>query len=247
MVNTNYYVCDKRKIQYELNQMIQCSLPEFTSDYFDHLISTKTPKTCREYMYIIRLFFEFLMYGNLEFHIATTNDFQITHLSHINSDHIKNFLEYIRNDSTPCNSDPFVTLSNRSKSTRLACLRSFFNYFFYNGALKSNPAYEFDMPKTEPAVATYLNDYEIIQLLTGIDNYTKSENISTLSSHYPIVLLLLYQGLTVSECCDLNIQDIDFFNNKMTIRRKNKIKILEINSHVLIELNEYLNLDSRNS
>ena len=91
MVNTNYYVCDKRKIQYELNQMIQCSLPEFTSDYFDHLISTKTPKTCREYMYIIRLFFEFLMYGNLEFHIATTNDFQITHLSHINSDHIKIF------------------------------------------------------------------------------------------------------------------------------------------------------------
>ena len=119
-----------------------------------------------------------------------------------------------------------VTNEERGKSRKLASLRSFYNYFFKNEMIKTNPASLVSMPKLHSKEIIRLEPNEVAQLLDQVEAGTKltekqaAYHAKTKVRDLALLTLLLGTGIRVSECVGLNIYDVDFDNMGIKVRRK---------------------------
>lgn len=114
----------------------------------------------------------------------------------------------------------------RGKARKLASLRSFYNYFFRNELIEKNPAALVPMPKLHEKEIIRLEADEVALLLDEVES---GENLTKQQLYYhqktkvrdiALLTLLLGTGIRVSECVGIDLQDIDFKNNGIKIRRK---------------------------
>ena len=125
---------------------------------------------------------------------------------------IEEYLEYLKYYKDE--SGIIHTNNDRGLHRKLAALRSFFNYYYKREILKNNPTVVLDMPKTY-----FLKN--------------KTRNLA-------LFTLLLGTGIRVSECVGLDIEDIDFKNNRIKIIRKGgKEDFVYFNDEVTEALYDY--------
>jgi site-specific recombinase XerD len=114
----------------------------------------------------------------------------------------------------------------RGKARKLASLRSFYNYFFQNEMIETNPAVLVKLPKLHEKEIIRLDPDEVAILL---DNAETGEKLTKKQLQYhqknklrdvALLTLMLGTGIRVSECVGIDIRDIDFNNNGIKIRRK---------------------------
>lgn len=109
---------------------------------------------------------------------------------------------------------------------KLACLRTLYRYFYKKESIKTNPASIVDMPKIHEKEIVRLDADEVSVLLDQVelgDKLTKSQqkfHDKTKTRDMAILTLLLGTGMRVSECVGIDINDIDFKNSGIKIRRK---------------------------
>ena len=114
----------------------------------------------------------------------------------------------------------------RGKARKLASLRSFYNYYFRNELIEKNPAALVPMPKLHEKEIVRLDADEVALLLDVVesgDKMTKQQlyyHQKTKVRDTALLTLLLGTGMRVSECVGIDLQDIDFKNNGIKIRRK---------------------------
>lgn len=150
-------------------------------------------------------------------------DFPLSVLESITREDIEEYLEYIsyyHKDSRE------ITNEERGKSRKLASLRSFYNYFYQTEQIEKNPAILIPMPKLHQKEIVRLDTDEVAILLDQVEdgtNLTKSQkkyHEKTKTRDTALLTLLLGTGIRVSECVGLDMEDVDFKNNGIKIRRK---------------------------
>ena len=220
------------------------TLPEFCKEFFRGIEEYTSTRTRLAYAYDIRLFFEFLHERNAACSKMDIEEYPITLLDQITRQDIEEYLEYLtlyQKDGRE------ITNDERGKARKLAALRSFYNYFFQNERIKNNPASLVPLPKRHEKEIIRLEPNEVAILLDQVEAGTKLTN-KELEYHkktkirdVALLTLLLGTGIRVSECVGLDINDINFDEGALKIRRKGGYEtVLYFGDEVEIALLDYL-------
>ena len=173
---------------------------------------------------IICVIFNYIKSSNPEMANVPVVDYPIELLDKIKATDIEEYLEYLRYYVTEDGKEH--TNGERGIMRKLACLRTLYRYFYKKESIKTNPASIVDMPKIHEKEIVRLDADEVSVLLDQVelgDKLTKSQqkfHDKTKTRDMAILTLLLGTGMRVSECVGIDINDIDFKNSGIKIRRK---------------------------
>lgn len=220
------------------------TLPPFCKQYFRGIQEYTSSRTRLAYAYDIRVFFEFLHTHNSICSQMEINKFSITLLDRITREDIEEYLEYI---TYYVKDGKEYTNNERGKKRKLAALRSFYNYFFCAELISSNPAALVPLPKQHEKEIVRLDIDEVAILLDQAEdgtNLTKGQlkyHEKTKIRDVALLTLLLGTGIRVSECVGIDINDIDFKNGGVKIRRKGGYEtVIYFGDEVANALHDYL-------
>lgn len=226
-------------------RQIQNTLPKFCRDFFLGIKDTTSTRTRLAYAYDLRLFFEFIKENNPCYKEKKITDFTISMLEEIAAQDIVEYMDYLsyyENEEGEA-----ITNDERGKQRKLASLRSMYNYFFKMELIEKNPAALVDFPKLHKKEIIRLDPGEVATLLDNIEN---GEELSkrqlqfhekTKTRDLALITLLLGTGIRVSECVGLDINNVDFRNNGILIRRKGGYEdIVYFGEEVEKTLKEYI-------
>lgn len=199
------------------------TLPPFCSQYFRGMQEYTSSRTRIAYAYDLRVFFEYMHENNPIFKKKRIEDYPLEMLDQITRLDIEEYLEYcsyyVKDGKEYMNDE-------RGKSRKLASLRSFYNYFYRNELIEKNPAALVPMPKLHQKEIVRLDADEVAILLDTVESGEKLSKQQLLYHQktkvrdVALLTLLLGTGIRVSECVGIDLQDIDFKNNGIKIRRK---------------------------
>lgn len=221
--NMNYHEkVNKDNIQ-KLRELLD-TLPGFCKAYFRGMSDTIASRTKIAYAYDLRVFFEFIMKNNSYCRNYAMIDLPLEILDKIGREDIEEYMEYLSLYKNSEDEDVFN--DERGKSRKLASLRSFYNYYFKNELIKTNPPSLVPMPKLHEKEIIRLEPDEVAELLdrveAGTDLTKKQLNYhnKTAVRDTALLTLLLGTGIRVSECVGLDLTDIDWNNDRIKVRRK---------------------------
>lgn len=198
-------------------------LPAFSKQFFRGIENSTSSKTRLAYAYDLRVFFEYLHKTNSSCGKMEIKDFPLSLLDRITREDIEEYLEYITYYQKD---EREITNDERGKSRKLASLRSFYNYFYQSELIEKNPAVLIPMPKLHDKEIIRLDADEVAVLLDQAEDgskLTKNQlkyHEKTKVRDVALLTLLLGTGIRVSECVGIDLEDIDFKNNGIKIRRK---------------------------
>lgn len=198
-------------------------LPRFCAEYFRSLEIRKSTNTRKNYAYDLGVFFYFLKSENPYFADKDIRNLSIDVLDMITAIDIEeylSFLESYRKDGR------LYTNKEEGKARKLSSLKSFYDYYFKKGLIKSNPTRMVDVPKIKEKNIIRLDPDEIAKLLDTAESGEKMTDKQlvfhnkTQVRDVTLLTLLLGTGIRVSECVGLNKTDVDFNNNAIRVIRK---------------------------
>ena len=217
---------EQLEINYTLKlREVMLTMPSFCREFFRAMETTTTAKTRISYVYDIRLFFNFLIETNPLYKNYETSDFKLNDLERITAIDIEEFAEYLKvyvnSYGRQCKN------SVRGIHRKLSSLRSFYAYYYKKQMISSNPTLLVDMPKLRNKEIVRLDADEVAELLDlvekGGDNLSGMKKVyyeKNKSRNLALFTLMLGTGIRVSECVGIDINDIDFKNNRIRIMRK---------------------------
>jgi len=240
---TNYHDELNKKNILHLRELLD-TLPPFCAQFFRGIQEYTSSRTRIAYAYDIRVFFEYLHESNPIFRKTPIKEYPLEILDKITRLDIEEYLEhcsyYIKDGKEYMNDE-------RGKSRKLASLRSFYNYFFRNEMIEKNPAALVKMPKLHEKEIVRLDPDEVAILLDTVET---GEKLTKKQMQYheknklrdvALLTLLLGTGIRVSECVGIDVQDIDFKNNGIKIRRKGGYEsVIYFGDEVRVALLDYL-------
>ena len=216
--------------------------PEYLNSFLDYstTILNKSPNSIKEYNYDLAMFLKFI---KLHFHLTDEHDFSKITIKDISIDTIKKiklddihaFISYL---ATEQKSKP------ATRARKVSTIRIFFKYLSQKANLiENNPAQDLETPKLDKRLPRYLNLDDSKKLLAATDN----EDNRNHERDYTIITLFLNCGMRLSELVGININDIDFSENKMTVIGKgNKERTIYLNNACVKAISEYLAVRPKN-
>ena len=227
------YYNDSKKVTYheqtDISNILKLravlkTLPDFCKDYFRAMDPLTTTKTRISYAYDIRIFFQFLLDENPAFKDYSMKDFTVDVLDQLKAIDIEEYQEYLK---VYKNGDKTETNGERGLKRKISALRSFYAYYYKHEFIQTNPTVLVDVPKTHEKNIIRLDADEVAMLLDHIehcgDELTGQKRVyyeKTKERDLAIVTLLLGTGIRVSECVGLDINDVDFDNDRIKVVRK---------------------------
>lgn len=211
----------------KLNSQLK-ELPGFCRDFFRGIEQTTTTKTRIGYASDLRTFFRFLFSTNPEFSGDNNEkkiaDITLSELESLKPVDIEEYMEYLK----------YYTYNGKQYSNdergihrKIASLKSFYLYYQKRELISNNPTTVIDMPKLHDKEIIRLDSDEVAELLELVEN--AGEHLTGKKKVYyeknklrniAIFTLFLGTGIRVSECVGLNIEDVDFKENRIKIIRK---------------------------
>ena len=140
-------------------------LPPFCKDFFRGIEPTTSSRTRIAYAYDLGIFFEFLHENNPILAKKAITQYSVDVLDQIKPVDIEEYLEflsYYQKDGKEFSNE------ERGKSRKLACLRTFYRYYFRNEIIKTNPAEIVNMPKLHEKEIIRLDADEVASLLDHV-------------------------------------------------------------------------------
>jgi integrase/recombinase XerC len=243
MADQNYHDQMNKANTLRLREII-AELPKFCSDFFRGIEPTTSSLTRIAYAYDLRVFFQWLYNSNPSFKNTPIRDLRVGVLDQIKAIDIEEYLDYL---TFYKNGDNEHLNNETGKKRKLISLRSFYNYYFKKEMIITNPPALVDIPKLHQKEIIRLEIDEVARMLDQVENgenMTKSQlkyHEKTKVRDLAIITLLLGTGIRVSECVGLDINDVDFNNDGIKIRRKGGYEsIIYFGEEVRESLEEYL-------
>ena len=219
--------------------------PDYLNAFLDYtlIILNKSPNSVKEYNYDIANFLRFIKqrYCSLskdenEFKKIIYKDVPFDVINKVKLSDIRSYLSMLRTEGN-CKS---TTISRKSSSIRI-----FFNYLSSKDEdfkLDKNPAQDLENPKLERRLPKYLSLEESKSLLSAAQAVSTNERQNrNIQRDYAIITLFLNCGMRLSELVGINITDIDFSENRMTVIGKgNKERTIYLNKACINAINSYL-------
>lgn len=205
------------------------NLPRFCRDFFRGIEPTTSSRTRIAYAYDLGVFFEFLKQSNPSLKDTPVIEIRLDILDQIKAVDIEEYLSYL----SYYNAKDMDRLNTENgKKRKLVSLRSFYNYYFKKEMITTNPASLISVPKLHEKAIVRLEIDEVVRLLDEVEsanNMTKAQqkyHEKTKVRDLALMTLLLGTGIRVSECVGLDLNDVDFENNGIKIRRKGGYEVV---------------------
>ena len=188
--------------------------PMFLNKFLDYQSVTlnKSPNSVKEYNYDLVRFLKYISYkkkltDKKNFDEIEIHDFSLEALDSITEDDIQSYLFFMANnyESKP------ATISRKASTIRI-----FFKFLHKRKFISNNPALDIETPKREKRLPKYLSLAESEKLLTTINDDEKDRNKPR---DFAIITVFLNCGIRLSELVGINISNIDFTENKMTVAK----------------------------
>ena len=234
----------------KLRELLKDFLP-FAKDFFRGIEPTSSINTRIGYAYDIRTFFRFLLSANPSFQSEKISSLTLDNLDSLESVDIEEYLEYLK-----LYTYEGKTYSNdeRGIHRKLASLRKFYLYYQKRDFLKNNPTTIVDMPKLHDREIIRLDAEEVSELLNLVEHAgeqltgrKKSFYEKNKLRNLAIFTLFLGTGIRVSECVGLDIEDVDFRENRIRIIRKGgKEEYVYFGEEVRNALKNYIEITREN-
>ena len=204
----------------KIRQLVS-ELPSFCKDYFRNIENNTASKTRIAYAGDLHLFFNFLYKYNPSINKDNVSYETLNSLTFTDIDEYLDYLKFYNNDDK-------IEVSNTSISInrKLASLKSFFNYLFNHDFIDNNPTAKVKLSKPKDIVITRLDNDEVSELLDSVEtgvNLNKHQSAyheKNKTRDLAILYLMLGTGIRVSECVNINIEDINYKDNAIKIKRK---------------------------
>ena len=224
--------------------------PSFLNSFLDYssTILNKSSNTIKEYNYDLAHFLKYISYiyklsDEKEIKDINISTMTINDIKKVTLDDIHGFLFYLKNTF---NSKP------ATRARKVASIRMFFKYLTQKTKmLDVNPAQDLETPKLDKRIPKYLSLEESKRLLNVVNNSDRNKE-----RDYAIITLFLNCGMRLSELVGINIKDIDFSEEKLTVIGKgnkertiylNKACMKAINDLLLVRPHEGVKSDSRDA
>ena len=186
--------------------------PEYLNSFLDYTMTilNKSPNTVKEYNYDLATFLKFI---KMHFGLTDEEDFSKIEIKDIDLNTIKKITLYDIHAFLS-----YLTTTYHSKAAtrarKVSSIRVFFNYLCAKANLiENNPAQNLETPKLEKRLPKYLSLEDSQKLL----EVTENEDNRNYQRDYAIITLFLNCGMRLSELVGINISDIDFSEDKMTV------------------------------
>lgn len=202
---------------------VVATLPSFCKSFFRGIQDSTSARTRLAYAYDLRVFFEFMHSNNSQCSKTEITEYSISILDMIGREDIEEFMDYI---SFYEKDGKTITNDERGKKRKLSALKSFYNYFYCAELIKTNPAALVALPKIHEKEIIRLDPDEVAVLLDHVEDgdmlspKEKQFHEKTKVRDLALLTLLLGTGIRVSECVGLDLNDVDFKNSGIKIRRK---------------------------
>ena len=222
MAEKTYHEQERNKCILELRQL-QTELPKFLKDYFRGIEYTTAPRTQIGYAIDLKTFFEYIKETNSIYRNVDIHDIDLSILTKLNAQDIEEYLDYLKlytKDGHEYSND------ERAIKRKLSALRSMYNYFHKNRIIKENPVTQVDLPRIHKKQIIRLDNDEVDDLLNVVETgeyLTKKQaecHGKLKVRDLAILALLLGTGIRVSECVGINLDDVDYVNDRIKIVRK---------------------------
>lgn len=221
--------------------------PDFLNDFLDYsaTILNKSSNSIKEYNYDIAHFLKFIKYkfgmanveDEYEIKSIKIDDLTLDTIKKITLQDIHAFLGYLKNNYR---SKP-ATLARKVSSIRI-----FFKYLCNKSKkIPNNPALDLETPKLDKRLPKYLTLEDSQKLLDVTEQPKESThgNHDNSERNFAIITLFLNCGMRLSELVNINIKDIDFYDNKLNVIGKgNKERTIYLNNACISAIKRYLNV-----
>ena len=209
---------------------ILATLPPFAKEYFRAVEPTTSTRTRISYAYDVRVFLQFLKESNPLYRSRDLTEFKLSDLENVTAQDLVEYMEYLKLYSARENAsgrEEIQTNGERGLKRKMSSLRSFYAFYYRHEMISANPTVLIDMPKIHEKTIVRLDAGEVAALLDYIENC--GESLTGQAAAYyqktkerdlALITLLLGTGIRVSECVGLDIEDVDFRENRLKIVRK---------------------------
>lgn len=226
------------------------TLPPFAKDYFRAIEPRSSARTRINYAYDIRVFFHFLMENNPVYKNYSIEQFTPSDLEALEPVDIEEYMEYLK---VYKRDEELITNNEKGLSRKMSALRSFYNYYFKHQIISKNPTLLVDMPKLHEKAIIRLDTDEVALLLDYVESAGNTLTGQALTYYkktkdrdLAILTLLLGTGIRVSECVGLDLTDVDFKNQGITVTRKGGNQmVVYFGDEVASALEVYINGDRK--
>lgn len=237
--------------------------PKFLNEFLDYngTIQNKSRGTIKEYNYDLKHFIQYLLYrynndalpkdklnsnvledldsGKISESNAIKEiiiaDEKNELLTHVELSDIHAFLQYLKTE---------YNLKPASLGRKVASIRSFFNYICtVRGTLENNPTVGLETPKQPKRLPKHLDLQQSEKLLEVVKTPNSNSKISEdlVTRNTAIITLFLNCGMRLSELVNINIKDLNFYDNTLNVVGKgNKERQLYLNNSCLKAIKAYL-------
>lgn len=200
-------------------------LPLFSKSFFVNMENMNaSTNTIKNYAYDIRLFFQFLG-KQAGFKNENMRLLPVEKLDSLTKDDISEYISYL--SLYEDESGRTVVNGECGRARKIASLRSFYNFYYRNEYINTNPASLLDTPKQHKKEIIRMSKNDVYELLNcireGDEGLTEHEKLMHSKTRYrdeAILTTLLGTGMRVSECVGINLQDIDYKEGCFHIIRK---------------------------
>ncbi len=248
--NQSYYNEQNIKNTNKLREILK-DFPDFALDFFTGIEGKTSSLTRLNYAYDLRTFFNWVINETNLFRGKEMIDLEVRDLEKLHTTHFERYMSYL---SSYTKEDGEVMINGeRGKARKIAAVRSFYKYFFRREMISVDVASKIEMPKLHEKPIIKLEDNEVYKYLStvetgyGLSGHEKGFHKHTKTRDVAIMTLLLGTGLRVSECVGLNVSDVDFKNNAISITRKggNQV-ILYFSDEVKVALFDWIEERGKN-
>ena len=212
--------------------------PDFLNAFLDYSTSlNKSQNSVKEYNYDLKLFFKFMMIhfkltNETDYENIDISNFSFSTLKKITQDDIYAFTSYLASEHRN---------KAATRARKISTIRIFFKYLSDKAEKKyridTNPAQNIETPKLDKRLPNHLSlddSKKLLSIAANEDNRNKERD-------FAIITLFLNCGMRLSELVSIDIKDIDFQENKLTVIGKgNKERTIYLNKACINAINDYL-------
>ncbi len=203
---------------------LEKELPPYVTTFFRGIEPRTLARTRIAYAIDLKVFFEYIKESNPSYKEKSIREIDFDIITQLQAADIEEYLQYLKYYVTPEGKE--ITNSDAGIKRKLSALRSFYNYFHTHQIIDVNPTLQVSVPRLREKNIIRMDANEVVEFLDTVESgnkLTKNQQAfhkKTKIRDLALTTLMLGTGIRVSECVGLNIQDIDFNNDRINITRK---------------------------
>lgn len=245
--DSKYYKEKKKEQTLKLRELIR-QLPGFAADYIHSKEVTTQTSTLISYSYDLLTFFRFMVSQNPALKSYAVKDLPLSILDQITSEDIVEYQRYLELSVE----GEYHENGKKAIARKLSPLRGMFQYHYEREYIQRNPMLLVKLPKLKKDKnIVRMNNYEVQAILDavehgyeGMSKRQKAYCEKTKKRDLAILTLMLNTGIRVSECRGLDLSDVDFVVNSLTIVRKGGGQdVIYFGDDVAKALSDYVNTE----